>query len=198
MIHWIRATAREAYPRARTAPSTMFLPGWTGLPATRRPAGQRRGPAGGSRPGVPAPGARDRRSAQDRLPADDQNGRKGPVGRTGTDGTGWNNSLTVPPRPRGIIRTPARQYLLIGPDVYLGKTRPPFASATEPMDLRGLAPIVAPPHDTRIVGRAISAATLEINHIAWGLFINHIFGFLFSKTLAVGTTESYPQFHRQR
>jgi hypothetical protein len=32
----------------------------------------------------------------------------------------------------------------------------------------------------------------------WGLFIHRIFGFLRSETLAVGTTESFPQFHRQR
>ena len=31
-----------------------------------------------------------------------------------------------------------------------------------------------------------------------GLFINRIFGFLCSETLAVGTTKSSPQFHRQR
>jgi hypothetical protein len=31
-----------------------------------------------------------------------------------------------------------------------------------------------------------------------GLFINHISGFTRSETLAVGTTESSPQFHRQR
>ena len=31
-----------------------------------------------------------------------------------------------------------------------------------------------------------------------GLFIHRIFGFLRSETLAVGATESFPQFHRQR
>jgi hypothetical protein len=40
-------------------------------------------------------------------------------------------------RSRDITRTPARQYL-IELAVCLGKTRPPFVSATELMDLRGL------------------------------------------------------------
>lgn len=34
--------------------------------------------------------------------------------------------------------------------------------------------------------------------IPGGLFIHRIFGFLRSETLAVGATESFPQFHRQR
>jgi hypothetical protein len=76
----------------------MFLPGWTRLPATCRLGGRRRGRPGGPRPGAPAPEHQDRRSAPDRLPADDQNRREGPTGRNGTEGTGWNNSLTVPPK----------------------------------------------------------------------------------------------------
>ena len=42
------------------------------------------------------------------------------------------------------------------------------------------------------------AVGLHRQPVPGGLFIHRIFGFLRSETLAVGTTESFPQFHRQR